>query len=156
MKFFLKMVIYSTLTTALLSLYSVLPAAELIAPTRTLNNSNEKTGKLSVFSEPPQLEVILDGNQIGKTPVVLDAVKSGIHVLRIKESETQINIKPDKHKLSWYKGAFIEIPPQSEEALLPPRTKEAETAAQKKAPSTENKEEYLPLYWPLNPRGPIY
>ena len=58
-------------------------AEELIAPTRTLEGRVQFPGRLSVVSEPPELEVFLDGSSIGKTPIWLKEVKVGSHALRI-------------------------------------------------------------------------
>ena len=133
-------------------------ASDLIEPTRTLSSPAESAGELSVFSEPPELDVKMDGTQIGKTPVVGQKVEPGIYVIRVKDSETEIYIKPGKStKLSWFKGTFIEIPAeikegrnqQSEEKKEVPHIRMSEQ-------SVEKKEKPDPLYWPLNPKGPIY
>lgn len=132
-------------------------ASDLIEPTRTLSSPAESAGQLSVFSEPPELEVKMDGTQIGKTPVVGQKVAPGIHAIRVKASETEIYIKPAKStRLSWFKGTFIEIPAESKEFRQqqfvekrePPQIKMSEQPAEKK-------EKPDPFYWPLNPRGPI-
>ena len=132
-------------------------ASDLIEPTRALSSPAEKAGKLSIFSEPPGIDVNMDGTQIGKTPVVGQKVEPGIYVIRVKDSETEINAEPGKlTKISWFKGAFIEIPAevaksrkqQSEEKKEVPLTRMSEQPAEKK-------EKPDPLYWPLNPKGPI-
>jgi len=133
-------------------------AADLIEPTRTLSGPAEKVGQLSVSSEPPRLDVELDGNQIGKTPVVDQKVEPGIHIIRVKDTETEIYVEPGKSaKLSWFKGAFIEIPAEEKEDRKQQGEANNKTSRQKKTvPSVESKERPDPLYWPLNPRGPIY
>jgi hypothetical protein len=132
-------------------------AADLIEPSRTLSSPAESAGELSVFSEPPELDINMDGTQIGKTPVVGQKVEPGIHVIRIKDSETEIYVERGKlTKLSWFKGAFIEIPAevvksrkqQGEEKKEVPHTRVSEQLVEKK-------EKPDPLYWPLNPKGPI-
>ena len=142
----------------LLLIHNLSFASDLIEPTRTLSSPAENTGELSIFSEPPELDVNMDGTRIGKTPVVGQKVEPGIHVLRVKDSATEIYVEPGKSaKLSWFKGAFIEIPTevkerrkqQSEEKKEIPHIKMSE-------PSVEKKEKPDPLYWPLNPKGPIY
>jgi hypothetical protein len=142
----------------LLLIHNLSFASDLIEPTRTLSSPAGGAGELSVFSEPPQLDVNLDGTQIGKTPVVGQRVEPGIHVIRVKDSATEIYVEPGKSaKLSWFKGAFIEIPAeviksrnqQSEEKKEIPHTRMSEQ-------SVEKKEKPDPLYWPLNPKGPIY
>jgi len=105
-------------------------SSELIKPTRTLDSAGEKPGKLSVFSEPPGLEVALEGTIIGNTPLFLDDVKPGIHRLRVKNSETDITIEPGKTlQISLYKGKFVLIqdtdnkPPKQPETEEPNLTK---------------------------------
>jgi len=41
--------------------------AELIEPSRTVKGQEISNGRLSVFSEPPKLDVFLDDINIGKT-----------------------------------------------------------------------------------------
>jgi hypothetical protein len=64
--------------------------AELIEPSRTLQDKQKPMGRLSVFSEPPELDVFLDGNKIGKTPLISNAVMPGTRVLRIKDTEKKL------------------------------------------------------------------
>ena len=71
---------------AFLLVYSPAWSSELIKPTRALDSTGEKLGKLSVFSEPPGLEVALEGTLIGKTPIFVDEVKPGSHRLKVKNS----------------------------------------------------------------------
>ena len=66
---------------------------ELIEPTRSLEGAEVTTGRLTVLSEPPGLEIILDGNRVGKTPAFLVEVESGIHKLQVKSSEMDIYIE---------------------------------------------------------------
>jgi len=83
-------------------------AEELIPPSRTLQNAKEAYGKLTVASEPPGLEVFLDGSKIGQTPIWLKQVKPGPHKLRVKQAETDIFVKPDKTlQISLFKGSFV-------------------------------------------------
>ncbi len=85
-------------------------ASDLIEPTRTLSSTGKSVGKLTVSSEPPRLDVKMDGTVIGETPVVLQEVGLGIHVIQVQDSEIEIYVKSGKSiKLSWFKGAFIEI-----------------------------------------------
>jgi hypothetical protein len=132
-------------------------ASDLIEPTRTLSRPAESVGLLSVFSEPPELEVTIDGTRIGKTPVVNQKVAPGLHEVGVNDDETEIHVKPgEATRLSWFKGAFVEISataeefrqPQIEEKKESPRIKTPE-------PPAEKKEKPYPLYWPLNPTGPI-
>jgi hypothetical protein len=141
-----------------LTMYPASVFAELIEPTRTLKSQEEPMGRLSVFSEPPELDVVLDGAKIGKTPVISMEVRAGDHVLRIKDTEKEIAIIPGKSlQLSLYKDSLIEIPGKKVESAKEPKLEEKKTADVKK-PSDSAKEEiqYTPFYWPLIPRGPIY
>ena len=95
---------------ALFIVYLPLSHAELIEPTQTLDEE-QKTGRLTVLSEPPGLKIILDGNDLGKTPAFLVEVDEGIHTLQVKNSKTEIYIKSGKTlKLSFHKEKFIVIP----------------------------------------------
>jgi hypothetical protein len=135
------------------------PHAQLIEPTRSLPDASEAMGLLSVLSEPPGLEVQVDGHIIGKSPVFSVRFPAGMHVLRIKDSETDIRLAAGKTTaISWFKGAFIAIP----EAVKPSREAPGEPQA---APSKPRPGEGVgaqpgaandAFYWPLNPRGPIY
>ena len=83
---------------------------ESIPPTRTLQEPGSTWGGLTVFSEPPQLEVYLDGKKVGETPVWLKHVKAGFHKLRVEHSETDIYLEPGGSiQLSLYKGSFITV-----------------------------------------------
>ena len=133
--------------------------AQLIEPTRTLEQPREGTGLLTVTSEPPGLEAVLDGRLIGKTPVFAVRFPAGIHVLRIQNAEADIYIEAGKTTaVSWFKGSFIKIPetakPPTESAKepQPPLSKPKPDEDQGARQDTAND----PHYWPLNPRGPIY
>ncbi|MGE5255151.1 MAG: PEGA domain-containing protein [Hyphomicrobiales bacterium] len=135
------------------------PHAQLIEPTRSLPVASEAMGLLNVLSEPPGLEVQVDGRIIGKTPVFSARFPAGIHALRIKDSEADIRLTTGKTTaISWFKGAFIEIP----EAAKPSREIPGEPRAAPSKPRTEEGSGAQPgaandaFYWPLNPRGPIY
>ena len=141
----------------LLLLINSLPfASDLIEPTRTLSGMGHKAGKLSVFSEPPGLEVKMDGTVIGETPVELRAVEPGVHVIHVKGSEIEIYVKPEKSvKLSWFKGDFIEIPVEAEQDRKQQNGDKKEAPKKERPEQSANKIDLEPLYWPLNPRGPI-
>ena len=62
---------------------------ELIQPTRTLQSSEKMPGTLSVFSEPPGLDVFLNQSKIGKTPIQSIEVTPGTHTLKVEDSETE-------------------------------------------------------------------
>jgi hypothetical protein len=133
-------------------------ASDLIGPTRTLSSPTENTGRLSVFSEPPGLDVEMDGALIGKTPVVDLKVESGRHVIRLQNVEAEIDAEPGQSvKLSWFKGAFIRIPVEEQAARLQPgEAKKESSEINISDQSDDKKEEPRPLYWPLNPSGPIF
>lgn len=120
-------------------------AEELIPPTRTLEGRVELPGTLTVVSEPPDLEVSLDGSLIGRTPVWLKEVKPGPHTVRIGQEKTEVHVQPGKKMgLSFFKDSFILIdimkeeaaveapapevkkPGEKEEAARPPRPEERE------------------------------
>ena len=108
-----------------------------------LEGQQKPMGRLSVFSEPPALDVLLDGVEIGKTPVISKEVTSGVHILRVKDTEKEITILSGKSlQLSLFKDSLIEIPEKKAEE------KETED-------TNEEKKQYDPFYWPLNPSGPI-
>lgn len=138
--------------------YSVAWSSELIEPTRTLASAREKPGKLTVFSEPPKLDVKMDGTVIGETPVVLQEVAPGIHVIRVIDAVTEIYVAPGKSiQLSWFKGAFIQITEEVKEEKKQQREEKKKISQKRKpAPSVEKEEQLDPLYWPLNPEGPIF
>lgn len=133
-------------------------ASDLIEPTRTPNDQAEKAGELSVFSEPPELNVEIDGTQMGKTPLILQEVTPGMHVIGVENSETKIYVRPGKStKLSWFKGAFIEIPAEVKEARKQQSEEKKEISRIKMSEQPDKKKEKPdPLYWPWNPKGPIY
>ena len=89
---------------------SVCIGGELIQPTRILEGKGETTGKLTVVSEPSNLDVFLDGANIGKTPIWSRGLNAGIHSLRIKDSKSDIYVVEGKTlKVSLFKGSFITV-----------------------------------------------
>ena len=130
---------------------------ELIEPSRTLEGQQKPMGRLSVFSEPPELDVLLDGVNIGKTPVISKEVTSGVHILRVKDTEKEITILSGKSlQLSLFKDSLIEIPEKKAEAPTQPKLEEKMATEEKKTEdSNKDKKQYDPFYWPLKPSGPI-
>ena len=131
--------------------------AELIEPSRRLEGQQKPMGRLSVFSEPPELNVLLDGVKIGKTPVISKKVTSGVHILRVKDIEKEITILSGK-SLQWslFKDTLIEIPEQKAEAPAQPKLEEKMATEEKKTEDPDkDKKPYDPFYWPLKPSGPI-
>jgi len=132
-------------------------ASDLIEPTRTLSSPGQNVGKLTISSEPPRLDVKMDGTAIGETPVVLQEVEPGFYVIQVQDSEFEIYIKPGKSTiLSWFKGAFIEIPAEVKEGQKQQREEKKKTPQKEKLEQAAKKMNLEPLYWPLNPRGPIF
>ena len=131
--------------------------AELIEPSRTLEGQQKPMGRLTVYSEPPELDVLLDDINIGKTPVISKQVATGTHVLRIKETEKEIVILPETSLgISYYKDSLIEIPEKKVEVPTQPKLKEQPTISEKKPEDSEKEKKQLdPFYFPTNPSGPI-
>jgi hypothetical protein len=144
---------------AVCALFSAGLHAQLIEPTRSLQGAPEDTGLLNVLSEPPGMEVRLDGKTIGKTPIFAARFPLGAHALRIKDSEADIHLVAGKtFAISWFKGSFIEIP---ETAKLPAEIAQQPSKSPAKpkpdeGPGAQQNTANDPYYWPLNPRGPIY
>jgi hypothetical protein len=110
-------------------------ASELIEPTRTLKGGTEERGRLIVFSEPPQLEVFLDGKSVGLTPLWLTQVKAGWHTVRIEEKETRFYLGHEKAlEVGLFKGSFITLPEKKEEHKAPQAVKQQAEIAPPKAP----------------------
>jgi PEGA domain len=131
----------------------------LIEPTRTLQTASDDLGTLNVFSEPPNLEIWLDGKVVGKTPLTAVELSSGTHVLRIEGSEAKIFISARKAtSLSWFKGSFIEILEKTKSAGEPTTVSKKKEITPSQTGNAAGKESAPndPFYWPLNPRGPIY
>ena len=138
----------------------VMAADELIPPTRILTDSNDPNGYLSIFSEPPGLRVYLDGSNIGLTPLFAVTVKSGTHRLKVDDKETKVFIAAGESKhISLHKGAFIDSTPElkaAPEGFEQPRQMSTGKKADRPSQTRKGKKEPKdPLYWPLNPTGPI-
>ena len=132
-------------------------ASDLIGPSRTLKSQDNRVGKLTISSNPPMLDVKMDGTAIGETPVVLQAVEPGIHVIQVQDSETKIYVGPGKSiKLSWFKGRFIEIPVEVKEVPEQPVSAKKEAPRKETSEPSAKKIKLEPLYWPLNPKGQIF
>lgn len=133
-------------------------SGELIEPTRTIQKPEKAAGRISVFSEPPGLDVFLNNLMIGKTPILSMVVEQGTYNLKVKDSKKEIYVMPGKSlRLSLYKGHFIEI--QEKEIEPPQKSEEKATEKIDTAEPEEKKTEYEPTfepyYWPMNPSGPI-
>jgi len=129
---------------ALLLLFTGVPISfgghGLIAPTRSLEGHQEPLGRMTVVSEPPDIEVFLDGSEIGQTPVWMKEVKPGSHKIRVRRSETDVLVEPGKTvTLSHFKGSFIVVPEEKEAARKP--TPESEKLAERRERMRPREEE---------------
>ncbi len=92
----------------LLSGVSICFGGELIEPTRTLQEVGKTWGGLAIFSEPPQLEVYLNGEKAGRTPLWIRQVETGPHTIKIADAETIVHIgKNEKLTLGLFKGSLV-------------------------------------------------
>ncbi len=135
---------------------SVPASGELVQPTRTLEGGEIQTGHLSVFSEPPKMDIYLDGKKIGITPVFSHVVSSGRHFLQVGEAEKELYILSGKsQQFSIYKGRLIQIPAKPKQ---PQKSKvdEKPYIEREKTETGEDRGLPPPHYFPLNPKGPIY
>ena len=116
---YLKEICVSIVFALLLGPTFTFAAEELIPPTRTLEGRVELPGTLTVVSEPPDLEVSLDGSSLGRTPVWFKEVKPGPHTVRIGREKTEVHVQPGKKMgLSFFKDSFIFIDLTKEEAVV--------------------------------------
>ena len=157
MKIKLNLMLFFAFVCVFLMIQSLSVFAELIEPSRTLEGQQKPMGRLSAFSEPPELHVLLDSVEIGKTPVISKEVTSGVHILRVKDTEKEITILPGKSlQLSLFKDSLIEIPEKKAEAPTQPKLEEKMAIEEKKSDdSNKDKKKYDPFYWPMKPSGPI-
>lgn len=113
---------------------------------------------IAVYSEPPELAVSLNGAVVGKTPFVKPGAEPGLYMVAVNEKEKQINVAPGKTvRVSYYKGDFFILPEKRPEPQKKPQAVEEklEPKTPRERPSSRDLG-YVPLYWPLDPRGPIY
>jgi PEGA domain len=97
-------------------------AGEVIEPTRTLQDPGKTWGGLTVFSEPPQLDVYLDGEKAGKTPLWLREVQTGSHTLKIGSAETSVRVEEGKRlKIGLFKGNLVTSSESQREKPKPER-----------------------------------
>ena len=157
MKIKLNLMIFFVFVYVFLLIQSLSVFAELIEPSRTLESQQKPMGRLSVFSEPPELDVLLDSVDIGKTPVISKKVTSGVHILRIKDTEKEITTLPgESFQLYLFKDFLIEIPVKKAEVSTQAKLEEKSASKEKKTEDfNKDKKQYDPFYWPLNPSGLI-
>jgi len=155
MKIKIKLMLLFVFVFVFLMIQSLSVFAELIELSRMLEGQQKPMERLSVFSEPPELDVLLDSVNIGKTPVISKQVSPGTYVLRVKDTEKEITIVSGKSlQLSLYKDALIEIPEKKAEAPTPSGPKEQPKIPEKKPEdSNKAKKQYDPFYWPMKPTG---
>jgi len=134
--------------------------SEPIEPTRNLQTAADEHAILNVYSEPPALEVELNGKTVGKTPLTLENLIPGFHSVRIKGAETKIQLTAGQPKtISWFKGVFIAVPEKvkrPEKASIESEPKISGPKPIKGSLTTPEGSRSDPYYWPLNPKGPIY
>lgn len=149
--------IISTLVT-----FQIFPAAlsfgdGLIPPTRTLGHDGKQWGRLTVFSEPPGLDVFLDDNKVGVTPLWLDRVEPGMHTMRIKDKDSQIYVEQRKRmKVGLFKGSFISM--EEKEAVATPQPgleEKAEPRGRSIAQPTQEEREKDLTRWDLFINGSL-
>ena len=142
-----------------LALPTSLRAEDLIPPTRSLESSEKPMGRLTVVSEPPDLEVFLDGSEIGRTPVWLKYVKPGVHNLRVGNLQVDVYVESGKRKtLSFYHGSFIKVPEEREaqEKTGPESEKTPDGKRGIKAPAEETERDLTPWERFLNRTAPSF
>jgi hypothetical protein len=122
--------------------------SELIEPTRTLGGPEKTWGGLTVFSEPPQLAVYLDGEKVGTTPLRLRQVETGSHKLKIEEVEKDIRVSEGKTaRIGLFKGSLVTFSEVEDQKAAPEPLKEAERQRPPMArPPEELKTEDLTLW----------
>lgn len=150
---------FSILGVLLAALWAgVSPAAELIPPSRTLED-RAATGTVAVYSEPPELPVFVDGLRVGVTPLFALRLPAGDHRIRVHDAEAEVTVAAGAPlRLRYIDGRLARLPERDQPPA--PASGSAETprpSARGGGPSdAAGRVTYDPLYFPLNPRGPIY
>ncbi|MGH7252951.1 MAG: PEGA domain-containing protein [Nitrospiraceae bacterium] len=143
---YLKEICVSIVFALVLGVTFTFAAEELIPPTRTLEGRVELPGSLTVVSEPPDLDVSLDGSSIGRTPVWFKEVKPGPHTVRIGQEKTEVHVQPGKKMaLSFFKDSFIDITKEEAvvEAPVPEVKKPGEKEGAARPPRPEEREDII-------------
>jgi PEGA domain len=113
-------------------------AGELIEPTRTLGGPEKPWGSLNVFSEPPRMDVYLDGEKVGATPLWLRQVEAGPHKLKVEESEKDVQVEKGKAaRIGLFKGSFVTFSAVKEEKAASEAPKEEPPQTSLATPTTE-------------------
>jgi hypothetical protein len=120
-------------------------AGQLIEPTRTLQDPGKTWGGLTVFSEPPQLDVYLDGEKVGSTPLWLRDVQAGPHILKIGGAETSVQVEKGKRlKIGLFRGNLVTgSEPEKEEPKLEQQLKQPAMGPESQGPEEREKAEDL-------------
>ena len=131
MKIYLKRIVFGVVFFAVFGFNLVVPQAELIEPSRSLKTASGGPGHLTVFSEPPGLDVKLDGASIGSAPIRVKALEPGIHRLQVGDSVTDIYIEPGQtFHISLFRNRFIKFEVAQQEAAASPDTNELSAVEQ--------------------------
>ena len=132
----------------LLSAISVCLGGELIEPSRTLQDTEKAWGRLTIFSEPPQLEVYLDREKVGQTPLWLRKVETGHHTIKIAHAETSVRVEKDERiKVGFFKGSFVMSPePIKEKPKAAPQVEKQAAAPPGGQSEEKEKREDLTLW----------
>jgi hypothetical protein len=97
-------------------------------------------GSVTVFSEPPELEVFLDGSKVGQTPLWLERVSQGLHKLRVKDIETEIHLEAGKGlRVGLLKGDFVVFPEKERKLQERPAERKMVTEAQAPVETVEKR-----------------
>jgi hypothetical protein len=148
MKSILKLMSILNALFLLLSIAGQSAAADLIEPSRTLKTAPAEPGNLAVLSEPPNLNVNLNNELIGTTPLFVKSLKSGTYQLRVADSETTIYVEPGSTlQISLFKGEFISTATREKEPVEQQAAQEkkvGETRITQQAAKEEQKNELSP------------
>jgi hypothetical protein len=121
---------------------------ELLEPTRNLGGPEKQWGGLTLFSEPPQMDVYMDGQKIGRTPLWLRQVEAKNHDLKIGEIETNVQVKKGKTvRIGLFKQSLVKFTEVEQLAAPSETTKKSESQRpSRKDQSKKQKKEDLSLW----------
>lgn len=133
MRFYSRIMALSVFPGCLLLMLAILCfGEELIAPTRTLKEGGQAWGRLAVFSEPPELDVLINEEKVGRTPLWLDKIKAGFYVLKVGGKQTEITVSENGYlKIGLFRGTFIALPEDEKEINKPTVAEKSRDQAQK-------------------------
>ena len=114
--------------------------AELIEATRTPTEPGKAWGGLTIFSEPPQIEIYLDGEKVGLTPLWMREVETGPHTIKIGHAQTTVRVDKDQRlKVGLFKGSFV-ISSESQKEKPKVEQNRQEAGSMPAPPRTEEKQ----------------